>query len=329
MLYAEAGEIPLKERANMLAKKEAIKIFAHNKPLIDVLSKFKELTDLPKKHTFLEKITYENNYIVIQTNNTVINLESRRKIDTIENLKINTAIHNLNKQNMNEYTIKAIINEYVSKNFSNHIKIYTDGSKTSASCGIGIWIDNEETLSCRVNQDLSIKNVELIAINTAIDLINNRNEDQFVICSDSKSGLLSLKNKNVKNNYIISEILLKLSKTSKSITLQWVPGHKGITGNEKADGLSKEGCNSKNVIYTKLTLADALNLVKNETIQEWNNYYTILSHDKGQKHFKIYPNPTLKPWFNDLSLETHEIINLGRLRTFHTMTRQIVSMETD
>jgi ribonuclease HI len=36
------------------------------------------------------------------------------------------------------------------------------------------------------------------------------------------------------------QVLEKLSKSNK-VTLMWIPGHKGIPGNEEADSLVKEG----------------------------------------------------------------------------------------
>lgn len=160
-----------------------------------------------------------------------------------------------------------------------------------------------------------------MAILTALDKIEETQEDKFVICTDSKAGLEALKNKKIENNYIIEEILIKLENTKKQIKLQWVPGHKGIIGNEVADRLSKEGCTADLTISTTIPLADALILAKKETIHEWNTEYTKRSQHKGTKHYTIHPKITLKPWFHQKGLNKQEILTIGRLRTFHTLDK--------
>lgn len=52
VLYSETGEFSIKYRAKWLVKKEAIKTFFHDKPIIQIISKFLEIEQLPKNHTF-------------------------------------------------------------------------------------------------------------------------------------------------------------------------------------------------------------------------------------------------------------------------------------
>lgn len=56
-------------------------------------------------------------------------------------------------------------------------------------------------------------------------------------------------------------------------------------------------------------------------LQEWNKEYTEISREKGKDHFKILTQLKLEPWFKHISLPTSQIINMGRIRTFHTATK--------
>lgn len=69
---------------------------------------------------------------------------------------------------------------------------------------------------CKVNKELSIMNVELMAIDTALDVINTKSEDQFVICTDSKSALTSINNSNSKDNFLVHNIIRKLNTGTRS-----------------------------------------------------------------------------------------------------------------
>lgn len=68
---------------------------------------------------------------------------------------------------------------------------------------------------------------------------------QIVICSDSKSALLSLTTGLNKNRpdikYEINLMLHQLLQRGVSVTLQWIPSHAGILGNEYADKAARMG----------------------------------------------------------------------------------------
>ena len=92
---------------------------------------------------------------------------------------------------------------------------------------------------------------ELFAINQALHWLRLNqplilNED-VVILSDSKSGIMALGNHRTRSYSSASNQILRLANILKdnlnSLTLQWVPSHVGLSGNEKADELAREAHN--------------------------------------------------------------------------------------
>ena len=91
---------------------------------------------------------------------------------------------------------------------------------------------------------------EKIAIKTAMQLIHQRfelsesNPTDVIIFSDAKSVLEALQNPPYQDQ-ITSVIALVISNLIAAhavhVTLQWIPGHCNISGNEKADKLAKIG----------------------------------------------------------------------------------------
>ena len=152
--------------------------------------------------------------------------------------------------------LKLCAQETVNSYSTSAIHAYTDGSafKATINAGFGILLkypdgsSSEYSDSCGTN--CSNYEAEKIAIKTAIQLIHQRfelsesNPTDVIIFSDAKSALEALQNPPYQDQ-ITSEIALGISNLIAAhavhVTLQWIPGHCNISGNEKADKLAKIG----------------------------------------------------------------------------------------
>lgn len=122
---------------------------------------------------------------------------------------------------------------------------YTDGSKTETGTGAGIY---GQTPRCNISQPLgeytTVFQAEIYAIDCCLreNLRRGYTGKNILICSDSQASIKALNSWVIKSK-LVWECLenLKNLSVSNKVTLKWVPGHKGIEGNEKADALAREG----------------------------------------------------------------------------------------
>ena len=127
---------------------------------------------------------------------------------------------------------------------------YTDGSKLEGQTGAGLVIYKGKTErlkeSHRLPEGCTVFQAEVAAISQAAKGLLRIQDGsmKFVkIFVDSQAALAAVGNPFITSRLVASAVnnLNKLAATSKSVTLVWIPAHKGHAGNEEADKLAKAG----------------------------------------------------------------------------------------
>ncbi|KAF2350072.1 Ribonuclease H domain [Trinorchestia longiramus] len=144
--------------------------------------------------------------------------------------------------------VLQMYHELIDTNYSGYTHIFTDGScivEPTCSASAAVVISSRGvTINFKLRPQIHIMECELIAINEALQwiLLNNCQEDKYVIFSDSLSSLHLIQNTRPKNYlplvFSIQEKLFNIA-SSHWVYLQFIPGHKGIPGNEAADETAK------------------------------------------------------------------------------------------
>lgn len=123
--------------------------------------------------------------------------------------------------------------------------LYTDGSKMETGVGAGVF---SETLdierSYRLPNHSSVFQAETLAISKACGIIREDDSPlgRIAIATDSQAAIQALGSSRVGSAVVrlcLSE--LKNIGGGRSVTLVWVPGHRNIPGNERADELARQG----------------------------------------------------------------------------------------
>ncbi|XP_018402771.1 PREDICTED: uncharacterized protein LOC108779767, partial [Cyphomyrmex costatus] len=142
-----------------------------------------------------------------------------------------------------------VLSHEIDNNFEmmkhNSITFYTDGSK-EPDCPVGTGVFSPELniqIAHKLPAETSIFSAELWAIYQAVVLALVADHSRITVFSDSKSAIEAIcDDKHYQRNYIIYRVeqtILRAAKAQISVTLFWVPSHKGIPGNKAADSIAK------------------------------------------------------------------------------------------
>ena len=152
---------------------------------------------------------------------------------------------------LNEYSIaithparyKQHYNRLMQTRYNNYTKLLTGESRRKKAIGAAVvWEDESRVAS--LPREASIFSAEAHAVSMALKVIEELDEQWFVIITDSKSVLKTMQN--TRNYYPLCRKMMFCCKTSssciascktanKSVEMCRVSSHVGIPGNEKAD----------------------------------------------------------------------------------------------
>lgn len=165
---------------------------------------------------------------------------------------------------------------------------FTDGSVNpdTKACGAAVHSHNFTGL-WKISNSCSSTQTELIAILKALEHASSQQQSHIIIHTDSKSAIQTIQNTEPKQNIkLITTILHQLHtlKTqNKSITLNWIPSHIGLLGNEAADKSANLAANLPNI---HITIHPTQTQIKSSTTPLLHKL--TLQHHKN--HLRVSPS---------------------------------------
>ena len=163
---------------------------------------------------------------------------------------------NLNKSNCTDQQLQTAAIQSILNHQPTNLTFYTDGSvqNSNKDGSFAIIETTGDPLHPKVINSHTFAGppicssyfAEALAINKTLEILNNKHlapHPNILICTDSKSILTHISSIHKASNPIISNIQTNLRhlQNKMNLTLQWIPSHVNIPGNEMADQAAKQG----------------------------------------------------------------------------------------
>ena len=184
------------------------------------------------------------------------------------------------------------------------IIVYSDGSQSEKGYnGAGIFLTNsdfskQDSQAWNLGKECEVYDAEIFAIYKALEIGNERVDIETLdiwVFSDSQAALKGLiRGQNRANQALygkIYNIAKKIKEKAVNIYIEWVPGHEGIYGNEKADQAAKYGADWVEPTPRELgTSVSFLNRkLKEKVLSDWANIWQNSDQGHHYKQFEMQP----------------------------------------
>ena len=207
---------------------------------------------------------------------------------------------------------------------------YTDGTVDPITNTTGAAVFSSRFTGCwRTTDSASTMQTELTALKQALAHSIRHEEGPAVIHTDCKSAVQALQKIKIKENKALIKdihILLYQHKTAnRQVTINWIPSHIGISGNDKADGLAKT---TKYVDHVQIHVQSTISQIKKQLAPKVKK----LMHEEIKNQTRIgspsciwYLNATeLIPHPVDRNISRKLAVIIHRLRLGYKTTWQTI-----
>lgn len=209
-----------------------------------------------------------------------------RVADLLTEVQISPSLDLLtgSKDSVDPEVCKNLVEYLLGNEYYGRPKIFTDASKSAdGRCGIGVYDEsNEVRIMMQLKLDTSIMTAETLAIKVAMQHINDRGIQRAVLLTDSQSACSFLKkSKNTRlRNSVANEILEKAKRNR--TTIQWIPSHVRVEGNDIADDLARQALSAEFVLENDIFVNDAISYFEGRQASSINKWYQEYVKLKGK-----------------------------------------------
>lgn len=313
-LAALAAESPLDIRIEQVTCKEIARYFLHGSVVADQLRQLTG-TEIREDMLTLVERTFLKHRSTFEAIIPTVKVLSPQSLD-IQTVLLEAAP---SKRNSDPRALKQAFLYLQNSRYKHRPNIYTDASKIGNTCGIGVYCPStNRRISLRLNTETCIMTAELFAIAAALDHLEEEQIFRAVLFTDSLSScqLIEGELEERNRNSMIQDIIAKASFLQ--VTIQWIPSHTAIKGNDIADELAKAGAQSDQILNNGIFIKDALSMFNQQRIDNTNKWYTSYAEEKGKHFFAIQPNYNESPWYKGKQLGNGEVRTLNRLMAGHS-----------
>lgn len=334
VLFAEAREPPFKLRVRYLAARYLYKIISiTDHPVTEKLENLMVLTDSPARRLYVAKnfplipIFRQMQHHKQVIHHTVI---LPKYSYSYESMFAFPEVHYFPEELLpllNDSPASAaqsVFLETFQKFLEHAIVFYTDGSRVDESSCVGAaWHSPQLGLEImdKLPHHASVFSAEAWAIYNVIISLKEYGIDDAVIVSDAKSVLQALEGSVLyKNNYLIPRIKAELEKAGREgirVRLIWVPSHRGISGNERADVLAKRAIKEGRSNFFRVPLSDFFAVPRSRLGVNFENYLDFWANVKGVQYFRKIYCKQKKPWYYHYTIDRRAIVTVSRIRSNH------------